>query len=225
MRVLVVEDTAALRRAIVEGLRDAAYAVDAVGSAEDGLALLRIEPFDLVVLDLGLPGMDGLAMVRAMRAEHLSLPVLVLTARGALEDRVTGLDAGADDYLVKPFAFSELLARVRALLRRTDSVAPSVLRTADVELDPARFEVRRAGAVVPLTAKEFAILQHLMRHPGEVVTRTTLLETCWDASYDGLSNLVDVNLSRLRRKLEAAGGPPLIRTIRGVGIVLDAPAP
>jgi DNA-binding response OmpR family regulator len=222
MRLLVVEDNSALRAAIVDGLRDAGYAVDAVAGAEDALARIRFDPYELLLLDLGLPGMDGLACLDVLRSEGHTLPVLVLTARGALEDRVTGLDAGADDYLVKPFAFSELLARVRALLRRTDTVLPTVLRTADVELDRARFEVRRHGTVVPLTAKEFAILEHLMRHAGQVVTRGTLLEACWDASYDGLSNLVDVNLSRLRRKLDAAGGSSLIRTIRGVGVVFDA---
>ena len=151
----------------------------------------------------------------------MTLPVLVLTARGSVEDRVTGLDAGADDYLAKPFAFSELLARVRALLRRTETVVPTVLRVADLELDPARFEVRRAGALVPLTAKEFAILEYLMRHAGRLVTRSMLLESCWDASYDGLSNLVDVNLSRLRRKLETGGQTALLHTIRGAGVVFE----
>jgi DNA-binding response OmpR family regulator len=222
MRLLVVEDNSALRAAVVDGLRGAGYAVDAVAGAEDALVRLGVDPYELVLLDLGLPGMDGLGLLDVLRSKGQTLPVLVLTARGALEERVTGLDAGADDYLVKPFAFAELLARVRALLRRSDAVLPNVLRAADVELDRARFEVRRHGTVVPLTAKEFALLEHLMRHAGEVVTRGTLLEACWDASYDGLSNLVDVNLSRLRRKLDAAGGPSLIRTIRGVGVVFDA---
>ncbi|HYR97362.1 MAG TPA: response regulator transcription factor [Candidatus Binatus sp.] len=221
MRLLLVEDDPSLRAAVTDGLRDAGYAVDAVGSAEDGVVRLDLDPYDLLVLDLGLPGADGLSLLGALRGRGMTLPVLVLTARGSVEDRVTGLDAGADDYLAKPFAFSELLARVRALLRRTETVVPTVLRVADLELDPARFEVRRAGALVPLTAKEFAILEYLMRHAGRLVTRSMLLESCWDASYDGLSNLVDVNLSRLRRKLETGRQTPLLHTIRGAGVVFE----
>jgi|SRR5882672_7365166 len=221
MRLLLVEDDPSLRAAVTDGLRDAGYAVDAVGSAEDGVVRLDLDPYDLLVLDLGLPGADGLSLLGALRGRGMTLPVLVLTARGSVEDRVTGLDAGADDYLAKPFAFSELLARVRALLRRTETVVPTVLRVADLELDPARFEVRRAGALVPLTAKEFAILEYLMRHAGRLVTRSMLLESCWDASYDGLSNLVDVNLSRLRRKLETGGQTALLHTIRGAGVVFE----
>ncbi len=220
MRLLVVEDNVALRAAVAGGLREAGYAVDDVASAEEGLHLVGIDPYDLILLDLGLPGADGLQFLATIRARGSAVPVLVLTARGALEDRVTGLDAGADDYLAKPFAFPELLARVRALLRRNETLVPTILRVADVELDPARFAVRRAGVPIAVTAKEFAILEYLMRHAGQVVTRTMLLESCWDASYDGLSNLVDVNLSRLRRKLEVTGGPPLLRSIRGVGVVL-----
>jgi two-component system copper resistance phosphate regulon response regulator CusR len=219
MRLLVVEDDTGLRAALGDGLRRAGYAVDEVASAEDALDRLALDPYDLLVLDLGLPGADGLAVLGAIRERGMSLPVLVLTARGSLEDRVTGLDAGADDYLAKPFAFPELLARLRALLRRADTIVPSVLRVADVELDPARLEVKRAGTIVPVTTKEFAILEYLMRQAGRLVTRTMLLESCWGASYEGLSNLVDVNLSRLRRKLDAAGGPPLMHTIRGAGVV------
>jgi two-component system OmpR family response regulator len=219
MRLLLVEDDPSLRAAVTDGLRDAGYAVDAVVSAEDGVVRLDLDPYDLLVLDLGLPGADGLSLLGALRGRGMTLPVLVLTARGSVEDRVTGLDAGADDYLAKPFAFSELLARVRALLRRAETVVPTVLCVADVELDPARFEVRRGGALVPLTTKEFAILEYLMRHAGRLVTRSMLLESCWDASYDGLSNLVDVNLSRLRRKLETGGQTPLLHTIRGAGVV------
>jgi DNA-binding response OmpR family regulator len=225
MRVLLVEDDAALRTAVAEGLRHARYSVDDVTSAEDALARIDLDPYDLLVLDLGLPGADGLTLLAAIRERGRTFPVLVLTARGSVEDRVTGLDAGADDYLAKPFAFPELLARVRALLRRNQNVGPNVLRVADVELDPARFEVRRSGEPVPVTAKEFAILEYLMRHAGQLVTRSMLLESCWDASYDGLSNLVDVNLSRLRRKLDAVGQPPLLHTIRGAGVVFGERTP
>jgi len=219
MRLLVVEDDPGLRAALTDGLRRAGYALDDVPSAEAALDRLAVDAYDLLLLDLGLPGADGLALLRELRTRGLAFPVLVLTARGALEDRVTGLDAGADDYLAKPFAFPELLARVRALLRRTDSVLPSILRVADVELDPARFVVKRAGVVVPVTTKEFAILEYLMRHAGQLVTRAMLLESCWGASYEGLSNLVDVNLSRLRRKLDAYGSAALVHTIRGAGVI------
>ena len=219
MRLLVVEDDPGLRAALTDGLRRAGYALDDVPSAEAALDRLAVDAYDLLLLDLGLPGADGLALLRELRTRGLAFPVLVLTARGALEDRVTGLDAGADDYLAKPFAFPELLARVRALLRRTDTVLPSILRVADVELDPARFVVKRAGVVVPVTTKEFAILEYLMRHAGQLVTRAMLLESCWGASYEGLSNLVDVNLSRLRRKLDAYGSAALVHTIRGAGVI------
>jgi DNA-binding response OmpR family regulator len=225
MRLLLVEDDAALRAAVAEGLRHARYSVDDVTSAEDALARIELDPYDLVILDLGLPGIDGLSLLTTLRDRGRTFPVLVLTARGSVEDRVTGLDAGADDYLAKPFAFPELLARVRALLRRNQSVGPNVLRVADVELDPARFEVRRGGEPVAVTAKEFAILEYLMRHAGQLVTRSMLLESCWDSSYDGLSNLVDVNLSRLRRKLDSTGQAPLLHTIRGAGVVFGERVP
>jgi len=224
MRILVIEDDRSLRDTVSEGLRDAGFAIDAVGSAEAGLERLGADPYDLMVLDLGLPGCDGLELLRRIRPREL-LPVLVLTARGSVEDRVTGLDAGADDYLPKPFAFVELLARVRALLRRGDSVVPMVLRLGDLELDPIRFAVQRGGQPVTLTVKEFAILEYLMRHSGELVSRSTLLESCWDASYDGFSNLIDVHLSRLRRKLDRPGSPALLHTVRGAGVILAEPSP
>lgn len=220
MRILVVEDDAALITALERGLRDAGFAVDLAANAEDAIDLLAINPFDAMILDLGLPGADGLTLLGLLRERGLGLPVLVLTARGELEDRVAGLDAGADDYLRKPFAFPELLARLRALLRRGAALTPPILRVADLELDPARFEARRGEALLPLTTKEFVILEYFMRHAGQLVTRSMLLEACWDASYDGLSNLVDVHVGRLRRKLDVGTGRPLLHTIRAAGFLL-----
>jgi two-component system OmpR family response regulator len=225
MKVLLVEDDAALATAVARGLRGAGYAVDAAGSAEACLGLLELGTYDVLVLDLGLPDLDGLALLRRLRQQELATPVLVLTARGELTDRVTGLDAGADDYLQKPFAFPELLARLRALLRRGVPVASTLLRLGDLELDPARFEVRRQGQALSLTAKEFAILEYFMRHAGELITRTMLLESCWESSYEGLSNLVDVHVSRLRRKLDRPGTRPLLHTVRGAGFLLGEREP
>ncbi len=225
MRLLVVEDDSALRAGLERGLRDAGFAVDGVPSAERALDCLADADYDVLILDLGLPGADGLQLLRHVRTRALAVPVLVLTARGGIADRVVGLDAGADDYLLKPFAFPELLARVRALLRRGVPLVPTVLRVADLEIDPARFDVRRAGRRLTLTAKEFTLLEYLARHAGELVTRTMLLESCWDASYEGLSNLVDVHVSRLRRKLDVPGTSPLLHTIRGAGFMLTEHAP
>jgi DNA-binding response OmpR family regulator len=225
MRLLVVEDDSGLVAALQEGLRGRGFAVDHTASAERALDLLRVNPYDLVTLDLGLPGMDGMAMLRALRANGNAIPVLVLTARGEVVDRVGGLDAGADDYLQKPFAFAELLARIRALLRRRGSVAVAPLRVADLELDAARFAASRAGSPLTLTAKEFSILEYFMLHAGELVTRTMLLDHCWDESYEGLSNLVDVHVSRVRRKVDVPGRKPLFQTIRGAGFILGERVP
>ena len=224
MRLLLIEDDHSLAKAVREGLVAKGFAVDRVESGEAGFELVALNPYDLIVLDLGLPGADGLAFLDRLRARGDAVPVLVLTARGRVTDRVHGLDRGADDYLRKPFAITELVARIRALLRRGNGLAPVVLRAGDIELDARRFEARRAGSPIPLTAKEFAILEYLLRHAGELVTRTMLLEHCWDESYEGLSNLVDVHVSRLRRKLEAAGGPAPLRSVRGAGFILGVPS-
>jgi len=178
MRLLVIEDDRALVAALCDGLAARGFAVDRAPSAESAFDLLRLNPYDLVVLDVGLPGVDGLTLLRTLRGRENPVPVLVLTARGEVADRVAGLDAGADDYLTKPFAFPELVARVHALLRRRAPAAPAVLRVGDLELDPRRFQVRRGALPVSLTAKEFAILEYFMRHAGELVTRTMLLESC-----------------------------------------------
>ncbi len=225
MKLLLVEDDAALVAAVARGLRGAGFAVDTAGSAGECLGLLRLGEYDVLILDRGLPDGDGLTVLHHIRERELAIPVLVLTARGDVADRVAGLDAGADDYLQKPFAFPELLARLRALLRRGVPVASTILRVSDLELDPARFEVRRQGRILVLTTKEFAILEYFMRHAGELITRTMLLESCWDSSYEGLSNLVDVHVSRLRRKLDLPGSPPLLHTVRGAGFRLGEREP
>jgi DNA-binding response OmpR family regulator len=219
MRILLVEDDAALVAAVRDGLVAASFAVDRAGTAERALELLALATYDLLILDVGLPGMDGQALTRLLRERRVSIPILMLTARATVSDRVSGLDAGADDYLTKPFAFPELMARVRALLRRGEALAPTLLRVGDVELDPARLAAARGGVSITLTTKEFAILEYFMRHTGELVTRSMLLESCWDESYEGVSNLVDVHVSRVRRKLEAAGGPSLLHTVRGAGFI------
>ena len=221
VRLLVVEDDAGLVTALRRGLGTHGFAVDDATSAERALELIQENPYDLVVLDLGLPGADGLTFLRFLRERRDATPVLVLTARSAVADRVAGLDAGADDYLQKPFAFPELVARARALRRRRTPALPLVLRVADLELDPVRLTVQRAGVPVSLTTKEFAILEYFMLHADELVTRTMLLEHCWDGSYDGLSNLVDVHVGRVRRKVDRPGVVPLFHTIRGAGFVLS----
>jgi DNA-binding response OmpR family regulator len=227
VRLLVVEDDAALRRGLVQGLKKEGFAIDAVESAEAAGDLLAVSPYDMLVLDLGLPGADGSTLLRRLRERGNTVPVLVLTARDGIADRVAGLDAGADDYMRKPFALSELAARIRAVLRRGTLVAATKLRVGDVELDPALREVTRNGTTIALTAKEFSILEYLMRHPGTLVTRTILLEHCWDEGYEGLSNLVDVHVGHVRRKLETAGGTagPILRTVRGAGFLFGDEVP
>ena len=221
MRVLVVEDEVKMVRAIRRGLEHEGYAVDSASDGDEGLYLATENAYDAIVLDVMLPGIDGFEVCRRLRAERRWAPVLMLTALDAVADRIEGLDVGADDYLVKPFAFGELLARLRALIRRGGVERPAVLRAGDVILDPAAHAVTRSGQRVELSAREFALLEFLMRHPGEVVSRTAILEHVWDYSYDGLSNVVDVYVGYLRRKLEQPFGRTLIRTVRGVGYVLE----
>ena len=221
MNVLLVEDDPGVRGAVERALRHAghqpALASDGIRALEQATAL----PYDAVVLDLGLPGIDGLEVCRRLRATGNHVPVLMLTARAAVAERVAGLDAGADDYLVKPFAFGELLARLRALVRRGVSERPAVLTVGDVELDPAAHTVTREGRIVDLSVREFSLLEFLMRHAGEVVSRTRILEQVWDVNYDSFSNVVDVYVGYLRRKLELPFGRPFIRTVRGVGYVVE----
>ena len=222
MRFLIVEDELKMARALRRGLEREGHAVEVASDGEDGLHLARASEFDVIVLDVMLPVRDGFSVCRELRAAGVWTPVLMLTARDAVEDRIRGLDAGADDYLVKPFAFGELLARLRALIRRGPSDRPPVLEVGDVLLDPAAHTVARAGVAVELTTREFALLEFLMRHAGEAVSRTRILEQVWDVNYDGFSNVVDVYVGYLRRKLEEPFDRSLIRTVRGVGYALES---
>jgi len=222
VRLLVVEDDPGIVRFVSQGLREAGYAVDAVGDGQSGLEYALGVPYDALIVDIMLPGMDGLRLVRALRQRRIAVPVLLLTARDAVEDRVDGLDAGADDYLVKPFAFPELLARVRALLRRPPLQADPILRAGDLELETARREVRRAGRAVELSPREFALLEYLLRRQGQVLTRTQIAEHIWNFDFSSESNVVDVYIGYLRRKVDRDTAHPLIHTVRGVGYRLSA---
>ncbi|HEX7407835.1 MAG TPA: response regulator transcription factor [Candidatus Binatia bacterium] len=220
MRLLVVEDEQTLARYLQRGLEEAAWTVDVSGSAEDAWQLLLLNPYDLAILDLGLPGADGGELLRRVREAGMDIPVLILTARGSVEDRVAGLNAGADDYLSKPFAFSELLARIHALLRRGHEQRAVWLQVGDLQLDLLRRQAQRGTRHIDLTAREFGVLEYLMRHAGEVVTRTMLAEHVWGDHYDSLSNLIEVFINRLRKKLEVDGAPRLLHTVRGAGYVI-----
>ena len=222
MRILLVEDDRKAAQLLARGLTEEGFVVDLAHSAEAGDAQTAAADHDLLILDGSLPGASGLELCRRLRARGMHVPILMLTARDALTDRVTGLNSGADDYLTKPFAFEELLARVRALLRRIELTRPAVLEVADLTLDPARQQATRGGALLDLTRKEFAILETLMRHAGDIVSRTRLAEQVWHADLLAIDNLIDVHMGNLRRKLDAPGTPPLIQTVRGRGFRLAA---
>lgn len=219
MRLLLIEDDAKLSRLLARGLREEGFAVDAAVEGSDGAWRAIEQDYDCVVLDVNLPGKDGFSILEEMRAKGRRTPVLMLTARGALQDRLRGLHGGADDYLKKPFDFEELLARIHALLRRASPEPDACLRVDDLLLDPHRREVTRGGERVALTAKEFAILEYLLRHKGRVISRTQLAEHVWDESFDAMSNVVDVTVYRLREKIHR-GGRALVHTVRGAGYVL-----
>lgn len=225
MRLLLVEDDRKAARVLKKGLEEEGFVVDVAHSGDEGEDLAAINAYDLIVLDWLLPGKAGIAVCRDLRARSLSTPILMLTAKDALEDRIAGLDTGADDYLVKPFAFGELLARIRALLRRAEAARPPVLRVADLALDPVSHRVTRGDAPVALTAREYAILEYLMRHAGHVVTRTRLGEHVWEREFDTLTNLVDVHVSHLRKKIDQGAAVPLIHTVRGRGYRLGPEKP
>ncbi len=224
MRVLVIEDDQEAARLLARGLREEGWVVDVAHSGEAGDEMASVNSYDAIVLDWLLPDRDGIAVCRSLRASGLHVPILLLTARDAVEDRVLGLNAGADDYLTKPFAFAELLARLHALLRRSELTRPVLLTVGDLTLDPKSHVVARGGVPISLTPREYAILETLMRRAGEVVSRVHLGESVWESDLDSLTNLVDVHISHLRRKVDRAGVPPLIHTVRGYGYRLG-PAP
>ncbi len=223
MRILLVEDDADLAQFIRKGLKEERYAVDLATDGEEGLRLAQDNPYDLLILDIMLPRLDGLTVCRRLRETGVTAPVLLLTARAAVQDKVAGLDTGADDYLTKPFAFAELLARVRALLRRGGPHQSARLTAADLELDPAAHRVWRAGREITLTSKEYALLEFLMRNKNRVLTRTAIIEHVWDISYDPMTNIVDVHIRALRAKIDRDFSPPLITTVRGAGYMLEDP--
>jgi two-component system OmpR family response regulator len=216
-RVLVAEDELKLASTLEEGLAEAGYTVDLALDGEEALAFARAAAYDVLVLDVLLPGIDGLAICRRLRSAGLATPILLLTARDALEDKVDGLDSGADDYLTKPFAFPELLARLRALLRRGSARREGVLRAADLVLDPAARTVRWGDRPLELTRREYCLLETLLRRPGWIVSREAIVESVWGFDYPDSSNLIDVYVGRIRRKLCGSGAPPIIETVRGLG--------
>ena len=217
MRVLVVEDESAIADFIRRGLIAAGYAVDLAADGDEAVEWTRSAPYDLIVLDRMLPGQDGLTLCRDLRNRGMRAPILMLTARDAVDDRVAGLDAGADDYLTKPFAFTELLARLRALLRREPLSSDAVLRVADLTLDTVSRTIQRDGVPITLTYTEFSLLEYLMRRATQVVTRTMIADHIWDYEFDNVTNAIDVHISALRRKIDDRFAPKLIHTVRSVG--------
>jgi two-component system OmpR family response regulator len=223
MRILVIEDDRETRDFLVQGLTQAGHVVDAAGDGKDGLFLALDHEFDVLIVDRMLPALDGLSIVETVRKSGNRTPILVLSALGEVDDRVEGLERGGDDYLVKPFAFSELAARLDALVRRGDGEAVETrLQVADLEMDLLTRRVKRAGQEIELQPRELRLLEYLMRHSGQVVTRTMLLEKVWDYNFDPQTNVIDVHVSRLRKKIDKDFDPPLIETVRGAGYVLRA---
>jgi DNA-binding response OmpR family regulator len=224
MRLLLVEDDSRIVRFVARGLQEQSYAVDIAVTGDDALYQIEINDYDLVVLDVMIPGKNGFEVCRAIRSLGKRMPVLMLTARDAVEDRITGLDSGADDYLTKPFEFRELLARLRALLRRPRELRPPQIVVGDLTLDTASQTAKRGSRAISLTTKEYALLEFLARNAGRVVGRSDIAEHVWDESFDPFSNLIEVYVNRLRRKLGDDNDPPLLQTRRGSGYILSAPA-
>ena len=222
MRLLLVEDDTRIARFVAKGLREQSYAVDVAGSGEEALYQAAINTYDLLILDVMIPAPDGFAVCRELRKSGQRMPILMLTARDAVEDRITGLDHGADDYLTKPFEFRELLARLRALLRRTGRLQPANLAVADLVIDTVGQNVSRGRRVISMTAKEYALVEFLARNAGRVVGRAEIAEHVWDEEFDPFSNLIEVYVNRVRRKIDADSAHPLLHTRRGAGYVLSA---
>jgi DNA-binding response OmpR family regulator len=222
MRLLLVEDDSRIAHFVARGLQEQAYAVDVVANGDDALYHVEINDYDVIVLDVMIPGKDGFATCRGIRSLGKRMPILMLTARDAVDDRIRGLDSGADDYLTKPFEFGELLARLRALLRRPRDLRPSQIRVGDLELDTASQTAKRGNRSISLTAKEYALLEFLARNANRVIGRSEIAEHVWDESFDPFSNLIEVYVNRLRRKLGEEDGKPLLQTRRGSGYILGA---
>lgn len=222
MRILVVEDEPVAAALVARGLREHAYVVDVAVDGPSSLDRALVTEYDLIILDVMLPGLDGMEVCRRLRDRQIICPILMLTARGGVEERVDGLDAGADDYLPKPFHFPELVARVRALLRRGPALGPSVLCIADLTIDTRTQRVERKGQAIQLTTKEFTLLAYLARRQGEIVTRSDIIDHVWDENFDPMSNVIDVYVQRLRRKVDDGQHHKLIHTRRGAGYVLSA---
>jgi DNA-binding response OmpR family regulator len=223
MRVLLVEDNRRLSNSLKASLADDGYAVDVAYDGVEGQELAEMTPYDVIILDIMLPRRDGLDVCRELRSQRINIPILMLTARDAIEDRVKGLDSGADDYLVKPFAIDELHARLRALLRRDSPDKTGLLKVTDLVLDPAAHTVSRNGMPIELTAKEFALLEYLMRNPNRLITRQMVENHVWSYDYEGASNVVDVYIRRLRRKIDEHFDIKLIETVRGAGYRMQKP--
>ena len=225
MRLLVVEDDKRLANLIARGLREQAYAVDVAGNGKDAIVQAAVNSYDAIILDVVLPGSDGFAVLREIRSRGMRTPVMMLTARDSVADRITGLDGGADDYLTKPFDFGELLARLRALLRRPESLQPVIMRIGDLEINVQAHGVTRAGVAIALTAKEFALLELLARRARTVVSRADIVAHVWDDNHDPFTNAVEVYVNRLRGKIDKAPWTPLLHTRRGAGYLLSEVAP
>ena len=222
MRILLVEDEPQIADFIARGLSENGYSVDIAQDGEEALDWPSAADFDIIILDVMLPSIDGIEVCRTLRGQGLRMPILMLTARDAVEDRVRGLDSGADDYLIKPFAFAELLARVRALSRREPALLGTKLEVGDLVMDTATRHVTRAGAELELTAKEFALLEYLMRHPNQVLSRTVIAEHIWNYDFDNVTNVIDVHVKNLRKKIDEGFEGKLIQTVRGAGYRLSA---
>ncbi len=224
MRILLVEDDRRISRVVKKGLVEEGFAVDAAFDGEEGEYLAGSENYDLIILDIMLPKIDGLSVCKQLRAKRIKTPILVLTAKTTVEEKAAGLDSGADDYLTKPFSFLELRSRIHALIRRSRQEPSPLLTVEDLVLDPIKHTVTRTGEKIRLTPKEFSILELLMRHKDEVVTRTMIIDHVWDYNFDSMSNVVDVFIAQLRQKIDNGGKPALIHTLHGVGYKVSAPS-